>query len=65
MTFFENESNFEGYAKLNSLNVDVGYFTIDGLENHNISCVNLIVMDLDTNEYEYLDINSFEHLKNI
>ena len=63
--FFNNVSNFEGHATLNSLDTDIGCFTIKGLDNQSISCVNLIVMNIDSNEYEYIDINCLETLTNI
>ena len=63
--YFEENSNLEGYATLNSFNAREGLFTIEGFELDFISCVYLIVMDIDTNEYEYLDINSFDYLEDV
>ena len=63
--YFEEASNFEGYATLNTFDVNEGLFTIQGMELDYISCVYLIVMNQDTNEFEYLDINSFDDLNSV
>lgn len=53
---FEEASNFEGFASLLEINYDEGIFTIDDKENDWISFEYLIVQNLDTNEYEYIEV---------
>jgi len=53
---FNECSNFEGYAALNSIDYKEGLFTIKGCELDFISLEYLIVLNQVTNEYEYIQI---------
>ena len=53
---FEEASNFEGYSSLNSIDYEEGLFTIKGLELDFISLEYLIVMNIETNEYEHIEL---------
>lgn len=63
--YFEEVSNFEGYATLNTFDRDEGTFTIKGMELDILSCEYLITMNIDTNEFEHIDADSFEYLENV
>ena len=54
---FEEASNFEGYSSLNSIDYKEGLFTVKGLELDFISLEYLIVMNQDTNEFEYIELD--------
>lgn len=49
---FEENSNFEGYTSLNSIDYEAGLFTIEGFPKDPISTGYLIVLNQNTNEYE-------------
>lgn len=53
--YFEEQSNFEGYARLASINFEEGLFTVEGLPLDFISFEYLIAMNIETNEYEYVN----------
>ena len=52
--FFEDASNFEGFATLNSIDFNEGLFTIKGLSDDYISLEYLMAMNINTNEFEYI-----------
>ena len=54
--FFEEKSNFEGFASLGTMDIKEGTFTIKEMPLDEISLEYLIVMNLDSNEYEYIDL---------
>lgn len=53
---FEEDSNFEGYATLDKIDYKKGLFTIEKMPYDLISFEYLIVMNDDTNEYEYINM---------
>ena len=55
--FFEDASNFEGYAALKTIDYKEGLFSIEGLELDFISFEYLIVMNQVTNEYEHIELD--------
>ena len=54
---FNEASNFEGYAALNSIDYDDGIFTIKGMELDPLSLEYLIVLNQVTNEYEHIKLD--------
>ena len=51
--YFDEESNFEGYATLDFIDYSNGKFYIKELENKAISLNNLIAINSLTNDYQY------------
>lgn len=54
--FFKEASNFEGYATLENIDYESGLFTIKSMPYDWISFEYLIVMNYNTNEFEYINI---------
>lgn len=52
--YFEESSNFEGYATLFNIDFDEGVFYIEDMEEYPMSIDYLIVLNICTNEYEYI-----------
>jgi len=53
--YFEESSNFEGYARLVSIDFDLKIFYIEDMEQYPISINCLIALNIDSNEYEYIN----------
>lgn len=53
--YFEESSNFEGFATLRSINLKDGVFFIEGFDPPPISLDYLVVLNQLTNEYEYFE----------
>lgn len=51
--FFEEDSNFEGYSRLKSIDYDKGVFRVEGLKR-DISLKYLIAINELTNEFDYI-----------
>ena len=55
--YFEEKSNFEGFATLEKIDFEDGLFCIEDLPLEPISIEYLIVMNIDTNEFEYMELS--------
>ncbi len=51
--FFEEQSMFEGWATLNTINEEEGTFTIKEMPHDVLSVEYLIAMNLSTNQHEF------------
>ena len=54
INYFEDASNFEGYATLISIDFDLKIFYIEDMEQYPISIDCLIALNNNTNENEYI-----------
>ena len=55
INYFEDASNFEGYATLINIDFDLKIFYIEDMEQHPISINCLIALNNNTNEIEYIN----------
>lgn len=54
--YFNNSSNFEGFTRLNSIDLEGEYFTIEDFPGEPIPLEYLIIFNHGTNEHENFDL---------